>query len=479
MLKNTATGDAVNPQADLFDDSADRRPTRTTIELSEQCAQDKPAGGFRLISLEQIAAVWSAYRTGDLEARDVRVYLALHEIDARRSAASDRVAPNHTLEELHGLVGGAGGAKLSACVRRLEQAHLVRWSASQIRFAKSLESARLREPARARAMLEAMPSMGRVPFPRRILRHLAASGRRVEMATVLGHAIRSLRLKRGKVWPAGCTPARWIAETFGVAESRVRAERKRLVEVGWLEPADAGWIHRQRFGARFVVNLLWDEANDPEQDAPDVPKSRPLERESCPNREVHRSTQNSYCVGSRNQELSELGPDGASQDPPGPDLRRIGREDLRNTQRLLELYRKAIEAGKASDSENGQLEFVALAEYALAHGSQPPNLFAWLIARGARGRITLADEDAARDRLRDWREATAVRSAPSSAGSAAPASACSAAPSRPAEPAHDRRSAESPEHRVPRGTVAEQHGGILFWAQKRLEAKRAAQGIPQ
>lgn len=475
----------------------------STIELAEHCARPKPDGGFRFLGLEQLAAVWSAYGGGDLQARDVRVYFALHELDERRCTAGEGRAPTYTLEELHGLVGGAGGAKLRACIRRLEQANLVRWSESEIRFAKRLESARLREPARARAMLAAMPRMGRVPFPRRMLRHLAAAGRRVELATVLGHAIRSLRYKRGEVWPAGCTPARWIAETFGVAESRVRAERQRLIEVGWLEPADAGWSHRQRFGARFVVNLGWDAAADPAcQEAPAVPRSRPPRRANRPESRGPRTTQNCSYGAVLNTKPAGRGPAGALKAGPGrPDLRRMCLDDLRQTPRLLELYRQAAAEGKVRDSDYDRLEFVALAEHARAHGSDPPALFAWLLSRGARDRITLSDEDAARDRIRAWREQEVDEQLGGRGGDLSGAlgktpgeremrpgglSALPGAPERrERRPGAQQGSPGARRARTERGRLREDKpeavgdliASSLYWAQRRLEEKRAALGV--
>lgn len=476
----------------------------STIELAERYARRKPEGGFCFLGLEQIAAVWSAYGGADLKARDVRVYFALHELHARRCTAGEGRALTYTLDELQSLVGGDGGPKLRACLRRLERANLVCWSEAQIRFAKRLESTRLREPARALAMLAAMPRMGRVPLPRRMLRHLAAAGRRVELATVLGHAIRSLRYKRGEVWPAGCTPARWIAETFGVAESRVRAERQRLVEGGWLEPADAGWSHRQRFGARFVVNLAWDAVADPAgQQAPPVPRSRPPRADNRPESRRPGNTQNCSSGAIQDTKPAARGPDGALKENPGkPDLQRISAADLRQTPRLLALYRQAVGAGKVRDSECDRLEFIALAEHARAHGSDPPALFAWLLARGARNRITLADEDAARDRMRDWREREVEEPRWSRGGGTAEASGMvfgeremrlGGLCALPGFPEGRERSSAARQGSSRAGGALEGRawsradksqavaGGLiaspLYWAQRRLEERRAALGL--
>ena len=86
---------------------------------------------------------------------------------------------------------------------------------------------------------------------------------------------------------------------------------------------------------------------------------------------------------------------------PGPTLRHVRMEDLRDTQRLLLLYDQAVKAGIVRDSEHMRIEFVSLAEHALDRGkSNPCGLFVHLLRGGRFDAITLRDEDRAQYRLK-------------------------------------------------------------------------------
>jgi hypothetical protein len=62
---------------------------------------------------------------------------------------------------------------------------------------------------------------------------------------------------------------------------------------------------------------------------------------------------------------------------PAPTLRNVRIEDLKDTGRLLDLHRQAIDRKLIGASESDRLEFVAAAEHALAVGNgNPPGLFA-------------------------------------------------------------------------------------------------------
>lgn len=86
---------------------------------------------------------------------------------------------------------------------------------------------------------------------------------------------------------------------------------------------------------------------------------------------------------------------------PEPTLRSVRLEDLQDTRRLLVLYDQAVEAGFIKhDSEHMRIEFVALAEHALAEGTvNPCGLFVHLVRHGRFDAITLRDEDRALVRL--------------------------------------------------------------------------------
>jgi hypothetical protein len=84
-----------------------------------------------------------------------------------------------------------------------------------------------------------------------------------------------------------------------------------------------------------------------------------------------------------------------------PTLRNISLHDLRNTQRLLELYAQAVKAGLIGSSEADRLAFVALAQHVVAY--RPDNaggLFTQLLRKRHFDYITQDDEDLALRRLK-------------------------------------------------------------------------------
>ena len=84
-----------------------------------------------------------------------------------------------------------------------------------------------------------------------------------------------------------------------------------------------------------------------------------------------------------------------------PNIRDVRDADLRDTHRLLELYRQACTIGLAKPSEVGRMEFFALAERARSRGKRPGAMFYWLIREQKTAFITLHDEDEAARRLRE------------------------------------------------------------------------------
>src|SRR5262249_28869838 len=136
----------------------------------------KPEGGFCLLSAGQILRSWEAYRDGHIEFRDLRVWLAAHELVARRCRLAKGRIARFTLEALTRLIGGVGGEHLRSSLRTLEASRLISWSTSAVTFPK------LGGGDRKDRRL--------IPVPRRTLRFLAGCKRPVVAATILGHLIR-------------------------------------------------------------------------------------------------------------------------------------------------------------------------------------------------------------------------------------------------------------------------------------------------
>jgi hypothetical protein len=93
-------------------------------------------------------------------------------------------------------------------------------------------------------------------------------------------------------------------------------------------------------------------------------------------------------------------PSGETALPP-PTLRHLRIEDLRDTDRLLQLYAQAVSAGLLSCSEADRLTFVALAQHVLSYRpDNPGGLFLQLLRKRQFDYITQDDEDRAQRRLK-------------------------------------------------------------------------------
>jgi hypothetical protein len=208
-----------------------------TTPIYPQLKAKKPHGGFRFLLVQQLCLVWWAYRSRLIQLMDLRVWFAAQEMVARRcQLASDQV-PDYTPQELHGLVGGVGGEHLRASLRRLAALGLLSWSNTQLTFATSPADLRgLHDLAGLHAMYQAIPNYHRrVPVPRQAIRLIAGGLKASVIATMLGHLIRCLYYGAHRCRSGGWCKASWIAEVFGVDLRNVKAARKHLVAIGWLQ----------------------------------------------------------------------------------------------------------------------------------------------------------------------------------------------------------------------------------------------------
>lgn len=347
----------------------------------------KPEGGFVLIRAGAILSAWAALRAKIIRLLDLRVWLACHELVARRTAAQRAVRARYGLDELQRLVGGVGGKRLEHSVRRLEACGLLHWTADEISF----------PDGRAADSEADMVSLKRlVPFPRRLLRFVAGGATRVMTATILGHLLRCAFYRRGLCTSDGACKASWIAKAFGVDERNVKKARARLIDLGWIVRVGSHQWRMNRWGGRFCIDLSWSpsvrqERKWPPQQAISTCESPPPESNQNPLREyVH-------------QKPASCGPTGVSRGlakPTQPSLRHIQAEDLQDTFRLRRLHDEACNSDLAKRGEAGLLDFVALAEHARVYATgNPCGLFAALL-RGQRWHfITHADETRARAQL--------------------------------------------------------------------------------
>ena len=219
-----------------------RGPARHTVQHIQ--------GRFRPITAGLLAAAAWLYATNRITRRQLRVYLAAHEMAERRRYAKRETAkerPVYRLEELAALVGGQGSPSalraLSADVSALARTGLVVIEDHAIRFGKSPRALAVGEGcgAELEAFLGKLPSLERaVPVPRRLLRALAGGFGRAETLYVLAFLVRAVFWKKreGHITVDGRMKGSWVAETFALSRRAVTGARQRLIELGWIRPLE-------------------------------------------------------------------------------------------------------------------------------------------------------------------------------------------------------------------------------------------------
>ena len=369
---------------------------------------ERVRGGYVLIPVIDLCSAWAAYRTGHIKLYDLRVWLAAKEMAARRSfRAADR-SPRFTNEEIHRLVGGVGGEHVRSSLRRLQAARLLSMTEQSLTFPEVAKPADTGMADLLRSMLAAVQLTKRsVPVPRRLLRYLAKEGTRVGIATRLAHLLRCVFRRRFDLAAVGRCAASWVASVFGVDERRVKEERKRLLEEGWLVSVEDPLWARNRWGMRVQVNL--DVLPSVTAQPSSLPTSRKAPRTAPPTTDLPPPVSNRKLLTEyKHQNPASGRPAGArakreEQTTPGrePTWRDVTEADLRDTARLIELHRQGVQAGFVERGEHARLQFVTAAEHARAVAERNP---AGLFVRLVRGNLwhfaTQADEDQARGRLR-------------------------------------------------------------------------------
>lgn len=375
----------------------------------------KPLGGFVFISAMALIATWWAYKRRFIDYRDLRVWLACHELVAKRCGAQAGRVPRFSQSEAHHLVGGVGGEHVRKSLARLERAGLLTWSESSIRFLANPSDVRVGDQLDLTCAIESVTNHRRkIPVPRRLLRFLAQSRRPVLAATALGHLLRCMYYRNGQCSPTGLVKASWIASVFEVDERNVKAARRELALVrddrpGLLIPGHASQRVLNRYGMPMCLNLQWEPPSP-------MRRSPPLKRLSTTDSPPLRETGNSSSRRSENQKPGEPGPAGVrKRTGRGPELRHVLDIDLRDPKRLCVLHSQARNAGLVGGSEADILKVFAAAEHAKERGTQNAcGLFVTILRKGLWHHVTLRVEDAARRALQ-LLQVEVVRSTPHSA----------------------------------------------------------------
>jgi hypothetical protein len=390
------------------------------------------AGGFVAIPVASLMFTWRACRSGPLGIGEFRVWLAAHEMVARRCRLEEGRRAAYGVAELAGLLG-ITRKRAAASLRRLEVAGLLEWSDSAVAF-----------PGPPDGVVDDLADTigrgrGSVAVPRRIVRFLARGARPTLVATALGLLLRCLARRRAGFDGRGRLRAAWVAATFGVDLRGVKRARRELLGLGWIaaEPSDP-WATR-RWGAVFTIDLGWGADQETGARLPPIPaESRSAfttprsDQEPLRERAQH---QEPGPAGPAGVQLGEIG--GGNRTPPGPGpsavprssttveagptskpapwpsppsatpveagprLRDVRVEDLKDIGRTLTLFAEAVGLGWVGSSEADRLRFVGAAEHARAIGrGKPPGLFIHLV-RGKLWRyLTQEDEDRANGRIR-------------------------------------------------------------------------------
>lgn len=335
---------------------------------------EKPAGGFCFIYEQVVFRAWLALQDGRIGLRDFRVWLACHELKARRCVVGGSRTPHYTFEELHRLVGGTGGEHVRRSVKTLAREHLITFTEKAIDLTPGLERG----------------SRGRlIPMPRPLLRHLCRVKGRAYLATGLGHVLRCLFYRKGQCRSGGWCKSSWVAETFGVALRAVKEARQRLVSLGVLVLAKADQLRLNRFGRPVLVSMEWGSRSAPRKTQSTTGSAPPREHKKL-----------SYRRSEHQKPARAADPAGARTRAKEPDLNNITMDDLKDPWRLAALFKQARLRGLVKKTETDILAVFSAAAHAVRVGRQnAPGLFCWMVLRRNWDYLSCADEDGARRQL--------------------------------------------------------------------------------
>lgn len=393
-------------------------------------------GGFRHISIMQLAMTWWLYSGKHLNARQFRMVFALHEQQQRRSVRQKGVErpekPAYGFTELRRLIGARDpetvtDAALRRDLAKLAKLGLVKAEARSISFATSPNQLTVEDLAGFWQLYEQIPNQRRrVAMPRRTLRALAGGFSRSTSGVILALLIRGMfgHKKQDGYRHDGRAKCSWIAEVFGLGLRSVKAARAQLVDRAWITELPTTQWQKNKWGMHYVIDIDhdWSPGSTPEHDdqkpandqavgeggtpgnapgkivkiAPPTSggggKSAPPCLNSSPS-SIEEELNNSSPAQDAGRSVVSSKKNSGTRQP--PKLHDMQPEDLQSFERLHQLYEQAVDRGRAHAGERGRLDFFALAHRAKAHGDNPVRLFAALLRDQRWAWITDSDEDEA------------------------------------------------------------------------------------
>ncbi len=115
----------------------------------------KPAGGFALLTVDQILLLWLAYQHDLIEPLALRGYLGLCEMPARRCQLAPGTRIHYQARELQKLLGPAVRlATAAAAIATLEASGLVTWTETAVEL--------ITQPAALQAQTNARSQLARL-----------------------------------------------------------------------------------------------------------------------------------------------------------------------------------------------------------------------------------------------------------------------------------------------------------------------------
>lgn len=363
------------------------------------------AGGYTLITGTALLAAWWAYKQRTIQLADLRAWFACCELTAQRRASGAKFRPGSG--HVSCLVGAYDDRTVRSSLRRLVAVGLLGWSPTGFTIPTAHSLSNAAPDSRLQHKLEQVEyHWRRVPVPRRILLLLARATRPVLIATLLGHLLRCMFAKNGRVTGNGLCKASWVARAFGVDERNVKAARGELFAQGWLNADPASQKFLNLWGIPTRVNLAWGPA-DPEGRRStarerNTAKSPPLP--AVRGAESPPPLKNSNRMRRFENQKSAQPSDGLNEADATrvlPGLWHVQADDLSSLPRLRVRFNEAVRLGLVRPCPADELRFVAAAERARSLGTtNPPGFFATLVRRKLWHFIRQRDEDAAHAWLR-------------------------------------------------------------------------------
>ncbi len=361
----------------------------------------KVCGGTCAIFPVQICLVWSAYQAETISWLALKVWFALWIIKSSRCKQIKEGTPyQYHISELYRYFKRVSKKALDEALRELEAVNLVKFTESDIWFAERFEDL-INDQVRDYAeemfnQLHPNTRDKRMSFPRRLLKLIIKSGKKiVRVATLLGLLLRIMLTKFYDAYK-GCVKASWIADLFGVSRHRVNAERSKLIEEEIFTRISTSQRVKNRYGEWIALNLGIAESTPPEENTTETsPKLVPPEPENPP--KLVPLINQFLSPNGEIQENQILTPEAPgvlqSEIPKKPTWTNITIQDLQDFERSEQLRQEALDQGLLRDTIPDREKFFAAVAHALRVATTNAcGMLRTIVEKGLWNFLSLVDE---------------------------------------------------------------------------------------